>query len=108
MSTFRERFQKAKEDHVGQHATGKEHFCAANRCGSCGQPLQWVYEGMIGQIIVPEGITYLESSQIADIYENDAKIEPCMNPGCDYRIYAGRQNRCDRLYYLPGGKGYAA
>ena len=104
--TIQERFALATESHLKQHATGKEHWCTTNRCGKCGRPLQWAYDGPLDRIVVPVG-TYLEASQIADIFEKNATIEPCMNRSCDGRVIMGRKFRTSPWYYRPGGDGWA-
>lgn len=103
--TVQERYQAAYESHTKLHAQGETHWCTTNRCGKCGRPLQWAYDGPLDKIVVPSG-TYLEASQVADIFEKNAVIEPCMNTSCGYRLVMGRHLRTTPHYYLPGGDGW--
>tara|TARA_Y100000310_G_scaffold310459_1_gene355739 strand:+ start:504 stop:875 length:372 start_codon:yes stop_codon:yes gene_type:complete len=103
--TVQERYRAAHDSHTRQHAQGEGHWCTTNRCGKCGRPLQWAYDGPLDQIVVPPG-TYLEAAQVADIFEKDAVIEPCMNTSCGYRLIMGRHLRTTPHYYLPGGDGW--
>ena len=103
--TVQERYQAAYESHTKLHAQGETHWCTTNRCGKCGRPLQWAYDGPLDKIVVPSG-TYLEATQVADIFEKNAVIEPCMNTSCGYRLIMGRHFRTTPHYYLPGGDGW--
>lgn len=103
--TVQERYRAAHDSHTRQHAQGEGHWCTTNRCGKCGRPLQWAYDGPLDQIVVPPG-TYLEAAQVAGIFEKDAVIEPCMNTSCGYRLIMGRHLRTTPHYYLPGGDGW--
>ena len=103
--TVQERYQAAYESHTKLHAQGETHWCTTNRCGKCGRPLQWAYDGPLDKIVVPSG-TYLEATQVADIFEKNAVIEPCMNTSCGYRLIMGRDLRTTPHYYLPGGDGW--
>ena len=83
--TVQERYQAAYESHTKLHAQGETHWCTTNRCGKCGRPLQWAYDGPL---------------------DKNAVIEPCMNTSCGYRLVMGRHLRTTPHYYLPGGDGW--
>jgi len=106
MITVQERYEKASRDHVHKHATGETHWCTTNRCGKCGRPLQWAYDGPLSEIIIPNG-TDLGDKARADYFDNDATIEHCLNESCSYRLTFGRRMRTSPWYYGPGGDGWA-